>query len=302
MSEIIDLDNVADYCAGLGLSTLHPLVSMVNLSEGAWAIKEKVPALRYNFYAVFLKQGQQCEISYGRKNYDYQDGTLVCVGPGQVVNIQNLDTSIKPSGFALLFHPELLRGTALGGGVMDKYSYFSYELNEALHISERERKIVLDCFEKIRYELSQGIDQHTKRLIVSNIELFLNYCTRFYDRQFITRDNVNLSIVDKFESSLSTYFKTGRAKELGIPSVSHFAEVLHLSPNYFGDLIKKNTGKSAHEYIQLKIVEVAKDKIFDPDNSVSEIAYELGFKNPQHFSRMFKRRVGFSPSEYRTLN
>jgi len=224
------------------------------------------------------------------------------LGPGQIVNIQHLDTNIKPSGYALLFHQDLLNGTALGGGNMDHYSFFSYELNEALHISERERKIVMDCFDKIRYELSQGIDQHTKRLIVSNIELFLNYCTRFYDRQFITRDNVNLSIVDKLESSLNTYFKTGRAKELGIPSVSHFAEELHLSSNYFGDLIKKETGINANEYIQSKIIEEAKTKIFDPENSVSEIAYELGFKHPQHFSRMFKRRVGFSPSEYRALN
>jgi AraC-like DNA-binding protein len=185
---------------------------------------------------------------------------------------------------------------------MDKYSFFSYELYEALHISQRERQIVLDCFDKIHYELSQGIDKHTKGLIVSNIELFLNYCTRFYDRQFITRDTVNLGIIEKFESSLHVYFKMGKAKELGIPSVNYFAEEQSLSPNYFGDLIKKETGKSAQEYIQAKVIDVAKSKIFDPDKSVSEIAYELGFKYPQHFSRMFKRETGFAPSEFRSLN
>lgn len=301
MSEVRDLITVNDYCAGLGLSTLHPLVSMVDLSAGDWTFRKKIEAVRYHFYAVFLKQGQQCTLKYGRQHYDYQDGTLVFVGPGQVVNIANLDTSVKPSGYALLFHPDLLRGTNLGNG-MDKYSFFSYELYEALHISQRERQIVLDCFDKIRYELLQGIDKHTKGLIVSNIELFLNYCTRFYDRQFITRDTVNLSIIEQFEAALHAYFKTGKAMELGIPSVGYFAEKQHLSSNYFGDLVKKETGKSAQEHIQAKVIEVAKAKIFDPDKSVSEIAYELGFKYPQHFSRMFKKETGFAPSEFRSLS
>lgn len=172
------------------LSALHPLVSVVDLSEGTWPVGSKVKAFRYHFYAFFLKQGQNCIIRYGRQNYDYQDGTLVFVGPGQVVNITHVDPNFKPGGYALLFHQDLLRGTNLVLG-MDKYYFFSYELSEALHISLRERQIVLDCFDKIRYELSQGIDKHSKQLIVSNIELFLNYCIRFYDRQFITRDTIN---------------------------------------------------------------------------------------------------------------
>ena len=301
MSEIKDLETVNDYCTGFGLSALHPLVSVLDLSKGTWMVREKAEAVRYNFYAVFLKQGQSCTLRYGRKNYDYQDGTLVFVGPGQVVNIAHIDPDFKPSGYALLFHPNLLRGTNLGNS-MDKYSFFSYELYEALHISQRERQIVLDCFDKIQYELSQGIDKHSKRIIVSNIELFLNYCTRFYDRQFITRDTVNLGVIDQFESSLHDYFNSGKAKELGIPSVSYFAEEQHLSPNYFGDLVKKETGKSAQEYIQAKIIEVAKEKVFDPENSVSEIAYELGFKYPQHFTRFFKNKVGYAPNEFRRLN
>ncbi len=301
MTKIKDLVMVNDYCARFNLSTLHPLVSVVDVSEGIWKEQKKVEAIRYNFYAVFLKQGQQCILRYGRKNYDYQDGTLVFVGPGQVVNITNIDPNYKPSGYALLFHPDLFRGTTFSSS-MEKYSFFSYELHEALHISQRERQIVLDCFDKIRYELSQGIDKHSKQLIVSNIELFLNYCTRFYDRQFITRDTVNLGVIEQFESSLNAYFKTGKARELGIPTVSYFADELHLSPNYFGDLVKKETGKSAQEYIQAKLIEVAKEKIFDPEKSVSEIAYELGFKYPQHFTRFFKNKAGYTPNEYRKLN
>lgn len=301
MSEIKDLVTVNDYCAGIQLSALHPLVSVVDLSEGKWSVRRKVEAVRYNFYAVFLKQGQSCILKYGRQNYDYQDGTLVFVGPGQVINIVHLDTSIQPAGYALLFHPDLLRGTNLGSS-MDQYSFFSYELHEALHISQRERQIVLDCFDKIHHELSQGIDKHTKQLIVSNIELFLNYCTRFYDRQFITRDIVNLGVIENFQAALHAYFKTGKAQDLGIPTVSYFAAEQHLSPNYFGDLIKKETGKSAQEHIQAKIIEVAKERIFDPTNSLSEIAYELGFKYPQHFTRFFKNKVGYSPKEYRRLN
>ena len=301
MSKIKDLVTVNDYCVGFDRSALHPLVTVLDLSEGNWTAQQQIEAVRYNFYAVFLKQGQSCVLKYGRQNYDYQDGTLVFIAPGQIVSITHIEPNYKPTGYALLFHPDLLRGTNLGN-IMDKHSFFSYELNEALHLSQRERQIVLDCFDKICYELSQGIDKHSKNLIVSNIELFLNYCIRFYDRQFITRDLVNLSVIEKFQSTLNTYFKTGKAQELGTPSVSYFAEQQHLSPNYFGDLIKKETGKSAQEYIQAKTIEVAKEKIFDPDKSLGEIAYELGFKHPQHFSRMFKKETGVAPSEYRNVN
>ena len=301
MSEIIDLVTVNDYCTGLNLSTLHPLVSVQDLSEGTWNVSKKIEAVRYHFYAVFLKQGKNCTLQYGRQHYDYQDGTLVFVGPGQVINIAPIDADFKLSGYALLFHPDLLLGSNLGN-IMDRYSFFSYELHEALHLSQKERHIVLDCFDKIQYELSQGIDKHSKRLILSNLELFLNYCTRFYDRQFITRDRVNLGVIEQFENALNAYFRTGKARKLGTPSVGYFASEQHLSPNYFGDLVKKETGKSAQEFIQAKIIEVAKARIFDPNKSVSEIAYELGFKYPQHFTRLFKQHVGYSPSDFRHLN
>lgn len=171
-----------------------------------------------------------------------------------------------------------------------------------MHLSERERKIVFDCFDKIEYELRQSVDKHSKRLIASNIELFLNYCERFYDRQFITRENINKGILERFEELLNSYFTSEKPYSIGLPAVASFADELNLSPNYFGDLIKKETGKLAQEYIQNKIIDIAKDKIFDDNKTISEIAYELGFKYPQHFSRLFKQRVGFTPNEYRNLN
>ena len=301
MHKVKDLLTVNDYCAGFSMSALHPLVSVLDLSTGHWAVQEKFDAVRYHFFGVFLKQGQQCVLSYGRQNYDYQDGTLVFIGPGQLVNITHLDSDFKPSGHALLFHPDLIKGTTLETTI-DKHSFFSYNVYEALHLSQKEREIVLDCFDNIQFELSQGIDKHSKDLLVSNLELFLKYCERFYDRQFITRDTINVSAIKQFKASLSDYILSGKAKKLGIPSVNYFANELQLSPNYFGDLVKKETGQSAHDCIQAKIIEVAKERIFDHNISIGEIASELGFKYPQHFTRHFKNKVGYTPIEYRQLN
>lgn len=185
---------------------------------------------------------------------------------------------------------------------MPQYAFFGYQSNEALHLSERERKIILDCFSKIQYELDHSIDTHSKRLIVSNIEMLLNYCIRFYDRQFITRENVHKGILERFESLLNEYFQSDNPKTIGLPSVAYCASELNLSAGYFGELIKKETGKTAQEYIQGKVIDVAKERIFDHSKSVSQIAYELGFKYPQHFARVFKQWVGQSPNEYRMLN
>ncbi|MEL4456429.1 helix-turn-helix transcriptional regulator [Lutimonas vermicola] len=301
MSIIKDLVKVDDYCSKFNLSTLHPLVSVHDLSDGTWESQDHADTVMYHFYGIFLKQGEACVLKYGRQNYDYQDGTLVFLGPGQLVNVGQIPKNFKPAGHALLFHPDLLWGTNLGK-TMNDYSFFSYQFAEALHVSQRERQLVLDSFEKIRSELSQGVDKHSKELVVANIELFLKYCMRFYDRQFITREKENLGVIKRFETSLNSYIRTGKAKDLGTPSVSYFADEQHLSSNYFGDLVKKETGRSANEHIQAKIIEIAKEKIFDPDKSLSEIAYELGFKYPQHFTRLFKNKVGYTPREFRNLN
>jgi AraC-like DNA-binding protein len=255
----------------------------------------------YGFYCVFLKDAKCGDLKYGCNYYDYQEGTLVFIAPGQVVGIGSKPGTAMPKGWGLLFHPDLIRGTSLGQNIRD-YTFFSYESKEALHLSERERQIILDCLHKIDHELHQSIDKHSKKLIANNIELLLNYCMRFYDRQFITRREVNRDILVKFEKLLDHYFHSEIPQTAGLPTVKYCADQLHLSPNYFGDLIKKETGKSAQEHIQLKIMDMAKEKIFDKSKTLSEIAYELGFKHPQHFSRMFKNDTGYTPNAYRSLN
>ena len=185
---------------------------------------------------------------------------------------------------------------------ISKSIVFLYDAAEALHVSDAERKILLECFDKIRDELSHGIDKHSRTLIISNIELFLKYCVRFYDRQFVTREHVHKDALAGFEGLLNDYFQSDKPQTLRLPSVSYCAEQMNLSPKYFGDLVKKETGKTAQEYIQLKLIDIAKEKVFDTSKSISEVAYELGFKYPAHFTRMFKQHVGYSPMEYRMLN
>ncbi|MFT3920305.1 helix-turn-helix domain-containing protein [Cloacibacterium sp.] len=303
MNETIYFNSVSDYNDSCEQETLHPLVSILDLSKcppRKWKAGTSVK-MNFGVYAIFLKDVVCGDIRYGRNYYDYQEGTLVFIGPGQAWDIEYETSYYQPHGHVLIFHPDLIHGTSLGKIIQD-YQFFSYQMNEALHLSEKERQIILDCFAKIQFELQQTIDKHSKKLIASNIELFLNYCDRFYDRQFITRDNENKGILEHFEVLLNDYFSSEKPQSIGFPSVSYCAEKLNLSPNYFGDLVKKETGKSAQEYIQSKIIDLAKERIFNHSKTISEIAYELGFKYPQHFTRLFKQKVGISPLEYRSLN
>lgn len=303
MNEIIYFNSVCDYNVYCGQETLHPLVSILDLSKCPPRKWKAGTAVKMNFsvYGVFLKDVVCGDIRYGRKYYDYQEGTLVFIGPGQTWEIVYETSYYQPQGHVLIFHPDLIIGTSLGK-IIHEFKFFSYQMNEALHLSEKERQIVLDCFAKIHFELNHAIDKHSKKLIASNIELFLSYCNRFYDRQFITRDIVNKGILNRFETLLNDYFSTEQPQNIGFPSVRYCAEMLHLSSNYFGDLVKKETGKSAKEYIQTKIINLAKEWIFDNKKPISEISYELGFKYPQHFTRLFKQKTGISPIEYRKLN
>jgi AraC family transcriptional activator of pobA len=298
MENLRRFETISDYNTFNNNETLHPLVSVVNMSK---ASPRQTSNMYFGFYTIFLKEVNCGDLRYGKKTYDYQEGTLVFIAPGQVVSVDNKGETYQPKGTALIFHPDLIHGTPLGRHIQD-YTFFGYQSNEALHVSEWERRIMLDCFSKIEYELEHAIDKHSKSLIVSNIELFLNYCVRFYDRQFITRDNVHKGILERFENLLNEYFHTDKPQTNGLPSVAWCASELNLSANYFGDLIKKETGKAAQEYIQSKVIDVAKERVFDQSKSVSQIAYELGFKYPQHFTRLFKQRVGQSPNEYRMLN
>lgn len=294
MDEILKFDTVSQYNDFNNNETLHPLVGVVDLSKAA---PRKLRRLSYNFYTVFLKEIKCGDLRYGCNNYDYDEGTLIFLAPGQVIGSAG-EEYYQPQGLALVFHPDFIHGTSLGRHIHD-YTFFSYAVNEALHLSERERQIILDCISKIRYELERGVDKHSKKLIVANIELFLSYCVRFYDRQFITRENAVKGVLERFETLLNDFFASDKPQTVGLPSVAYCASELNLSPNYFGDLIKKDTGKSAHEYIQLKLIDTAKERIFDANKSLAQIAYELGFKYPQHFTRVFKQYVGMSPFDYR---
>ena len=307
MKTVETIQTIHEYNTLTNHQTLHPLVSVLDFSRSTrqQTTPTKAPsapqAVSFGFYSVFLKADEHCNIRYGRHTYDYQESTLIFIAPGQVVSIEEDGEDYQPKGHALLFHPDLLRGTSLSR-CLNEYTFFSYSVREALHLSEQERQLVLDCFEKIARELGRALDTHSKRLIVNNIELFLNYCVRFYDRQFITREQANPDISAKVERLLSAYLASEKPQTIGLPTVGFLASELNLSANYFGDLIKKETGKTALEHIQAKLLEVAKEKLFQPDKSVSDVAYELGFNYPQHFTRFFKQQVGQSPNDYRMLS
>lgn len=296
MDQTINLDSVDLYNTLYGLETLHPLVTVVDLREAKKSLNNT--QLHYGLYGLFLKLQKSCDIKYGRRTYDFQDGTIVCFAPGQSIQATNLTDEVAQPVLGLLFHPDLIRGTSLGKTIK-KYNFFSYTVNEALHLSERERNIVTDCLENIRTELGHAIDKHSKSLITMNIELLLNYCMRFYERQFLTRENENQDALTQFEQLLDEYFENNKPEIDGLPSVKYFADKICLSPNYFGDMIKKETGKTPQEHIQIKILELAKENIIGTDQTVSQIAYSLGFQYPQHLSRLFKKHVGCTPNEYR---
>ncbi|MEY8631329.1 helix-turn-helix domain-containing protein [Bacteroides nordii] len=297
MDNIVNLESVDRYNSMYGLETLHPLVSVVDLTKATKIINHT--QMNYGVYALFLKQTKSCDLKYGRRSYDYQEGTIVCFAPGQAVRVDMIEDEITPEVYGIVFHPDLIRGTSLAKS-MKSYTFFSYAVNEALHLSDQEKEIVMDCLKKISIELEHAIDKHSKALIAMNIELLLNYCMRFYERQFITRSNANKDALTKFEQLLNEYFLSKLPMQEGLPSVKYFADKICLSSNYFGDMLKKETGKTPQEHIQDKVIEMAKEHIVETNETVSQIAYTLGFQYPQHLCRLFKKRVGCTPNEYRT--
>lgn len=296
--DIIKLDSIETYNRMFGLQTPNQLVSVPDLSKSSVDIPSRFRC-SYGFYALFLKDVKCGNIIYGRQPYDYQEGTVVCFAPGQVTEVE-MERGKRPSARGLLFHPDLIHGTALGHN-MRNYSFFLYETREALHLSDEERKTVNDCLDRIEAELYGPMDRLGRKLVISNIELLLDYCMRFYDRQFKTRGEADADILTKFEQLLDGYFEDGISQQEGLPSVRWFAEKVCLSPNYFGDMIKKHTGHTASEHIQRKIIEKAKDALLSSGETTSEIAYSLGFQYPQHLSRMFKRIAGCTPGEFRNV-
>jgi len=303
MEEIFRIESVSQLNSMIGRGdTQHPLITIIDFSK-----IEKPPSSEFSkwtsdLYSIMLKERCQGSMKYGRQNYDFQDGTLVFLAPKQIVEMTE-DPNSKPEhlGWGIFFHPDLIRGTSLSPK-MKGYTFFSYESNEALHVSEKEQAMLSDIVEKIEHELSQNIDSHSQSLIVSNIELLLNYCVRYYDRQFITRTTSNKGILSKFENLLTEHFQSEELESLGLPTVQYCADMLNLSPNYLGDLLKKETGKNAQDHIHYYLIEEAKNRLLISTKTVSEVAFELGFEYPQYFSKMFKKKTGFTPGEYRNMN
>lgn len=292
---MLRFDTIQQYNEFNRNDTLHPLASVVDLSKAA---PREGSRMYFGFYCIFLKDVKCGDLIYGKNTYDYQEGTLVFLAPDQVAGISSNGETYQPKGWALVFHPELIYGTHLGQQIHN-YSYFGYQSNEALHISQAEKQLVFDCFSKIENELRQEKDIHSKKLITSNIELFLDYCLRFYDRQFQTRNIAHKGIMARFDRVLHEYFHSEKPYHQGVMSVAMAASELNLSAGYFGDLIKKETGCTAQELIQSKLMDIAKGKLADMKKNVGEVAEELGFTYPQHFTRLFKQKVGYTPNEYR---
>lgn len=291
----VTLDSIDAYNKLFGLTTLHPLVSVIDLKKATRGIGRI--RMSYGVYALFLKNGVNCTLKYGREHYDYQEGTIVSFSPGQVIDVDSTGESMAPDVVGLMFHPDLICGTPLASKI-DSFGFFGYSQREALHLSEAERKIFLDCLEKISLELEHPVDSHSADLISANIQLLLECLNRFYDRQFITRHKVNSSVVAAFENELSRIYSDGSTVN-EVPKVSYFAEKANLTPGYFGDLIKRETGSTPQDIITLCLIKEAKRRLASTDTDISVIAYDLGFQYPQHFTRLFKRVTGKSPSVFR---
>jgi AraC-like DNA-binding protein len=296
MENILEMPSVKDYNDNLGVATLHPMVSVVDMSE-LECIRHSLK--RFGFYCIILKHLGCGDVAYGRSTYDYNDGSLVFVAPNQMAGANDGKISYNTKGWILMFHPDLLRNTYLEHS-MNRYTFFDYSSNEALHLSEQEREIIIGYLCNIRRELHHPTDDYTNRNIILNIEALLNNCMRFYERQFISRKNENNKIMEQLTYLLEEYLLSGKSQQYGLPTVAWCADNLHLSSNYFGDLVKKYSGRSAQEYIKSTIVDYAKLLLANNSYQVNEIAYKLGFKYPQHFSRLFKHIEGISPSQYRS--
>jgi AraC-like DNA-binding protein len=300
MSEsYIDIESISELCELYNVGKpKHPLVTVIDMSDNNINRPRGDFTYRLGFYTIFCKKFTGT-LRYGRSYYDFSEGSLMFTAPGQVISTSP-DMSIE-EGWGLFFHPDIVNAGALGRKMME-YSFFHYEANEALHLSEDEKNILTTCVQNISKECLQNIDKHTNRLIQANIELLLNYCSRFYDRQFYTREKVNIDVVQEFEKLLKDYFAQDTLINSGLPNVIYFASRMNFSPNYLSDLLQRFTGKTTQEHIHLQLVDRAKSLLWSTQMPVSEIAYMLGFEHPSHFTRLFKSKTGYAPSDYRHLN
>ena len=292
--EEVFLNTVQDFNDYQGVETLHPLVSVVHV-ENTEHIQECV--MHYGLYAIYLKENKGCKLSYGRTPYDFDEMTVTSFAPGQVVKVEPNPDVPFAKFTALVFHPDILNRTALGRHI-NRYEFFGYSSTEALHLSAQEVEVFRGVLTMIEQELHRAIDKHTRELIVSNIELLLNYCLRFYDRQFITREEINHSVVKKFIELLDDYIAT-KALRVGLPTVAYFADKCCLSSGYFGNLVRVETGRTAKDIIADHVLAYAKQLLNDEALTITMISNRLGFEYPQHFVRFFKSHTGKTPSAYR---
>ena len=274
----------------------HPLVTVIDYSKVNVKDTPDSGSFVCSFYSVNFKK--HCSFLYGRQAFDHQEGTLHCTAPEQIITFDRKKETGSTEGWGLYFHPELIRNTALGKKI-NEYSFFTYTENEALHLSEHEKQTLLSILKQMENEYNTNIDHYSHDLIISNIEMLLNYCKRFYGRQFITRTNQNKDIIALFEEFITDYFSAQKPEKNGIPTVKFCAEAMNLSPNYFSDLLKSETGKNTQEHIHFHLLEKAKTILLNSNINVNEIAYKLGFEYPQNFSKLFKKKVGITPTEFR---
>ena len=299
--ELIRITSISDLHQKLGLEKpCHPLISVVDVSRLSATEAEVGIKIQYDLYVITLKD-KSCGGEYGRNSFDFDEGVMAFMAPGQTyVQTSPFDKG-EVSGWMLFFHPDLIRPSHLGQH-MDEYSFFEYDVYEALHLSDAEEKIVNEVVANIKAEYEQRIDNHSQRVIASNLELLLNYCLRYYERQFNTRTSQSQGVAATFEQELKTYFHQGIHVDQGLPSISYFSDKANLSQHYFSDLIKKETERSPKDHINDFVIERAKDLLLGTQKSVSEIAYDLGFNYPHYFTRIFKNKTGHSPVEYQSLN
>lgn len=299
--DIITINSISDVHAGLGIEKpKHPLISLVDASAFGVTEEQVGTKIITNLYMISLKD-KSCGVEYGRNSFDFDEGVMVFSAPGQTYSYARPVPAGSIQGWMLYVHPDLIRNTHLGQ-IIDEYSFFNYEVFEALHLSEEEEKTINDCIAQIVKEYEQRIDNLSQRVIVSTLELLLNYSLRYYERQFNTRTGQSKDVVADFSRQLKGWFGEGHNLEHGLPSIQYFSEQANLSQHYFSDLIKKETGRSPKDHINDFVVEKAKNLLLSTEQSVSEIAYTLGFNYPHYFTRLFKSRTGQTPVEYRNLN
>lgn len=302
MNNLIHLQSITDLHTLFNLgNSFHPLVTVLDFSKVTENVEEN-SKITTDFYSIMFKNYCKNKIKYGRKAIDFQDGNLICIAPNQTIDMDNEEEEREGKmGWGLFFHPDLIRATTLNEKLKD-YTFFNYEISEALHLSDKEKGVLYECVQKIQAELQENIDVYSQYIIVSTIELLLNYCSRFYGRQMITRSQNNKLIINQIESILTHYFSTNTIQEQGLPTVKYLAEKVHLSPSYLSDLLKKETGKNTQEHIHFYLIEEAKNLLLNSEKNVNEIAYNLGFEYPQYFNTLFKKKTGTTPKEFRNLN